>query len=166
MKAIFASDESRGFGYMGRVPWPKLKEDMEHFRKITCNNLILMAKSTWKTLPTLPYRTPILITDNPVEDREDLLQISRSHLLHRAEEFDTYAKGLLGKEAIIIGGTSILTPEYLKLCEEIHHTQVKGYFDADVLISQETLDYLNTLPSEVIIENDKMIIRKYSNESV
>ena len=163
IKAIFATDLSHGFGIGGGLPWPPIKEDFTHFKAVTKNNYIAMGYNTYKTLPKLKGRTPVVILD--LENR-GLPDLGTPHPLWTgAESFIADLSWLSYKEiadVCIIGGTSLLTTEALESCDEIHHTTVKGVYEADTYVSAETMAYLSTLNQEILLESERCIIRKYT----
>jgi dihydrofolate reductase len=157
MKAIFATASNGGFGYKGRLPWPNIKEDLQMFKKLTLNNYVIMGYKTFSTIPNLPNRTRVVISRNDIEGEITLIKNEKIF-----ENLIKFEKESLPKECFLIGGSSILSPKYLEICSEIYHTSVFGEYEADVYIPDETLEYLNTRKSEVLLETDKFIMRKYS----
>lgn len=61
--AIYARNNQGIIGVNNDIPW-SIKEDFEHFKKITSGGTIVMGKNTWDSLPTkpLPDRRNIIIT--------------------------------------------------------------------------------------------------------
>ena len=62
---IVAFDKSYGIGLKNSIPW-KLPHDMSNFLKLTTNNIIIMGKKTWDSLPIkpLPNRVNIVLTSS------------------------------------------------------------------------------------------------------
>ncbi len=159
MKCIFATDLAHGFGINGTLPWPTNKTDLDYFRQVTHGKYILMGYNTYKTLPPLPYRTPVVVSRHEIEGvftvRPD------EDFLANIYELDQSLSG----ELTIIGGTSLLTPEILGMCKEVHHTTIIGTFPVDTYVPAESMEKLTQFPnSELITNTDKLIIRKYINE--
>lgn len=161
LKAIFATDMAGGFGYEGRLPWPKIKEDLAFFKEKTCNGIIIMGRKTHESLPTLPYRTPFVITSDP-EYTVMGGSIFTPDILNHLKEFEE--SNMVGCDVSIIGGATLLSVDVLKQCDEIYHTTVKGTFPVDVKIDDEVLAYLKTREEEILLETEKCIIRRYSAE--
>ena len=68
---IAAIDENNGIGKDGNIPWLSKYSDLSYFKKITLNcdsssreNVIIMGKNTWNSLPQkpLPNRKNIIIS--------------------------------------------------------------------------------------------------------
>lgn len=54
IKLIFASGENGEFGTPTGMPWPRHKQDMQEFKRLTKNNLVVMGNETFKTLGSKP----------------------------------------------------------------------------------------------------------------
>ena len=68
MEAILATDISGGISREGKIPW-KSKKDMAFFLQKTKNNVVIMGKNTFLSLPNanrpLKNRLNIVLTRNP-----------------------------------------------------------------------------------------------------
>ena len=53
IKLIFASGENGEFGTPTGMPWPRHKQDMQEFKRLTKDNLVVMGNETFKTLPDI-----------------------------------------------------------------------------------------------------------------
>lgn len=69
LKIILASTKNLGIGKNNDLPWPKLKNDMKLFKKITSgqnneNNALIMGYNTFKSIgeKALPNRKNLVIT--------------------------------------------------------------------------------------------------------
>jgi len=66
---IVAADRNNGIGKDGKMPWPKLKHDLEHFKKLTMGHAVIMGRKTWDSLPEsvrpLPGRENIVLSRGP-----------------------------------------------------------------------------------------------------
>lgn len=156
MIALFATDLAHGFGMKGYLPWRKVPEDMNHFRGITYGKYIVMGYNTWKTLPNLPNRKPIVISRKEISK---CLTIPNNNYV-------THLKNLeieLGEEVIVIGGAATLTPELLNECSSIYHTSIKGTFPADTSMSADSMATLKLREQEeILVDTPHCIIRKYT----
>jgi dihydrofolate reductase len=162
IKAIFATDMAGAFGLEGGLPWPPLREDFQHFKNITMGNYVAMGYSTYKTLPKLKNRHPIVVLDTnrelPELGSHEPMYTGLDSFVQDCHWFSTYGIS----DVSIIGGTSLLVPKYLEHCSEIYHTTIKDFYKADTYIPNKTLEYLDTLKSTVILETDNCIIKKYT----
>ena len=149
MEAIFAIDDGLGFGQANRLPWPTIKEDMDHFVQQTKNKTLIMGKRTFKSLPI-----------KATEQRP-------FHVLSRLNHKDstphlTYSSSL-PNDGIIIGGASLFNHTlFLEKCSRVYVTRVKGVFKADTKIQQESLDFLEAHFQKVLLQStDKCTIWVY-----
>lgn len=61
---IFAySPQNNVFGNQGKLPWPKCGMDLQMFKDVTDNSVIIMGRKTWDSLPhRLHRRTHVVIS--------------------------------------------------------------------------------------------------------
>ena len=67
--AVLAVDRAWGIGKANGLPWPKLKSDLAHFRRLTTgagDNAIVMGRHTWLSTEVngkpLPKRKNVVVT--------------------------------------------------------------------------------------------------------
>src|SRR3954471_16519075 len=82
---VVAADREWGIGKANALPWPKLKGDLAHFKKITCEasegkrNAIVMGRKTWESAEVggrpLPRRLNIVITRRGITPPEGVLVV-------------------------------------------------------------------------------------------
>lgn len=53
--AIIALDKNNGIGYNGSLPWPRVAEDMRHFRSITTGRTCICGWNTYKDVRTIAH---------------------------------------------------------------------------------------------------------------
>jgi dihydrofolate reductase len=148
--ALFAVDDIGGMGFKDSMPWPRNKEDMQWFKSITQNQLVVMGKKTWDSqdMPSpLPGRINVLFTNNFLE-RDDIVQLRGSvvdALLHIQEEYQD-------KDIFVIGGPTILL-QAKPVIERVYLTRIPGEFlndiniDIDSFLSGFSLTNVNNLDS-------------------
>lgn len=117
---IYAVSDNHVIGDDNQIPW-HVPEDLINFQRLTENEIVIMGRKTWESLPDryrpLPNRRNIVISRNP-----DLV-------LEGAEVVCSPAAviGLLGsvtdKTAWVIGGRAILA-SFEKIARAIVLTQV------------------------------------------
>lgn len=159
VNAIFAVDRNNGFGMEGRLPWPKIKEDMQVFRRATHNCPIVMGRATADSMPLpLPYRLSIVATSKgeyphcaTISPKLDIVDTIIS----------TQEEGMLNTPAWLIGGKSILTLENLKKCDSIILTRVKGQFECDTYIDDDIISWIESHEYNVIEETNKIVTMRY-----
>lgn len=127
ISAIAAVDNNYGIGYKGELLC-HIKEDLERFKELTTNNIVVMGRKTWDSLPIkpLPNRVNIVITnsvDGAEFDKENYTVFMNLNQLKNTIN-------MLGKmyNIYIIGGGQIYK-ELLPYCEYIHLTNIQKSFE-------------------------------------
>lgn len=84
INCVVAVEQGQGIGFEGLMPWPRLKGDMQWFKDITTDHIVIMGSTTWKSLgKPLPNRINVVISsqlqtgsnftyENPVDAINDL----------------------------------------------------------------------------------------------
>ena len=136
---IVACDNNGGIGLYNKLPWPKLKEDMQWFRKHTTGHICVMGSNTWRSLPE-SYR--------PLPDRVNVVYTSKSDKLEykdalifnggRIEAAIAYLKQEHpNKNVFVIGGKRVFE-QWLPYVERIHLTTINKTFHCDTFIDINT----------------------------
>jgi dihydrofolate reductase len=135
---VVAADATWGIGKSNGLPWPKLKADLQHFRKITseasegAQNAIVMGRKTWQSAEVqgrpLPRRINCVISRAALQVPPGVVA---THSLHDA----IVAVAAQVESIFVVGGAEIyrlaLTMPELRY---IYLTRVNGDFGCDVHI--------------------------------
>ncbi|MGL5712052.1 MAG: dihydrofolate reductase [Cetobacterium sp.] len=101
---ISAVDKNNGIGYKNGLLYT-IKEDLELFRKLTKDNVVVMGRNTWLSLPEryrpLPHRVNYVISDIGMDLPDDV------GLLGNVNEIADLPAKHPGKTIFVIGGASI-----------------------------------------------------------
>ena len=127
--AIFAMTEYGGFGFAGRLPWPRLQGDLPRFKAMTIGKPIIMGLSTYKGLgKPLPDRPNIVVTSrvddllkSNTEVNEDLMK--GAYFVGSVEQAIDFAKTFESDKIFVIGGAMLLRGA-LPYCSTIELTIV------------------------------------------
>ena len=137
---IVAHDATGGIGLNNALPWPKLKEDMQWFRKHTTGHICVMGSKTWKSLPVeyrpLPNRINVVYTSMA----GDPIYAQANQTLNggRIEAAITYLERTYNnKDIFVIGGKQIFE-QWLPYVDFIHRTQIKSTFKCDTFLDIKT----------------------------
>ena len=122
---IVAKSENNVIGNKGRIPW-HIPNDLKRFKELTTNNIVIMGRKTFESLPEkyrpLPNRINIILSKD------------KSYKPKCCMVFDNIKKALKkagnDKEIFIIGGGEIYK-EGLKYANKVYITEVDGDFDGD-----------------------------------
>jgi dihydrofolate reductase len=137
---VVAADSDWGIGRAGALPWPKLKGDMAHFRRVTtaCEpgkiNAVIMGRKTWVStemngLP-LPKRLNVVIT------RTAAFAVPAGVIVAGSLDAALHAtKAPNVENTFVIGGAEILREAFLHPeLRYVYLTRVEGTFGSEVTI--------------------------------
>ena len=102
INCVVAVERNQGIGFNNFMPWPHLKEDLNWFKKLTLNQVVIMGSSTWLSLGRpLPNRINVVLSKANYYAEADYIFTN----IDTAIEFcQTEYKD---KEIFIMGGQSI-----------------------------------------------------------
>lgn len=119
---IVAMDENGLIGRGSGLPWPRIKADMQHFKRTTLGHPVVMGRKTFQSIGSrpLPMRANIILTRDENFSHPDC-EIVHDHqeILARREE-----------KIFIIGGTSVYQ-QFLPHAGELYLTQIGAGFTGD-----------------------------------
>lgn len=170
MEAIIAIDIKNGLSKNGVIPW-KSKRDMQFFYQKTKNNIVIMGKNTYFSIPEenrpLKNRLNIVLTREPknhiltaiTEKYTDILftdddTIDENIMANREKYNEQYPSLSSNFKIYIIGGKQIYDA-YIPLCETVWLTTIKCdyscdlYFDVDM--QKQFKEYLSQEDDELKI---------------
>lgn len=139
MILIFAVDNNWNIGYDGDLLY-KISEDLKRFRMLTENNIIIMGRRTFESLPdkkALPNRINIVIT------RDKEYKAEGGIVIHSLDELFPLLKELNPNnemENFVIGGGNI-AKQMISYCNKAYITKIfKSFENADTFIPNLDLD--------------------------
>jgi dihydrofolate reductase len=134
---VVAADREWGIGKSNGLPWPKLKGDLAHFRRVTSEasegrrNAVIMGRKTWESAEVagrpLPRRLNIVITRRGLTPPEGVLVVgSLDAALDAAGEAES---------TFVVGGAEIFREAFAHgQLRYAYLTRVAGAFGCDVHI--------------------------------
>jgi len=137
-KLIAAISENGIIGVNNNLPW-NISEDLQHFKQLTINNIVIMGSNTALSIRPLKNRLNIVLTKNAKNHNyqnildsfiyvrdicvdkftyacDHFIYIDKNHLPDLLREFPD-------KKIFIIGGSQIYS-EFINLCDELYLTIV------------------------------------------
>jgi dihydrofolate reductase len=142
---ISAIGKNYEIGYNNELIW-NFKEDLNNFKKLTTNNIVVMGKNTFYSLKNpLKERLNVVISKTMVNEKNILIYHSIDKALLKLKDFN--------KDIFFIGGNRIYK-EVLdkKLCDTIFFTKINDEFK-----KADTFFPYNSLNNDwKIIENNKI----------
>ena len=174
MEAILALDSTNGISKNGYIPW-KSKKDMTFFYNTTKNNVVIMGKNTYLSLPDncrpLKNRLNIVLTSvpdifasNESNKKYDNLLFTNNDLIHeeifkdKERYVDMYPSLSCDFKIYIIGGKQVYE-KYIPLCKTVLVTKLKQNYSCDLFFNY---DYKKEFKEEIYDEDDSLTIIKYS----
>jgi dihydrofolate reductase len=174
MEAILAMDLNNGLSKEGMIPW-KSKKDLKFFYETTKNNVVIMGKNTYLSLPEnirpLKNRLNIILTSDPnfflnetseVCKNNDVIftnndKIHYSILNYREKYCKMYPSLSMNFKIIFIGGKKIYD-QYIPLCDVVWVTRIKKCYSCDLFFDY---DIEKQYKEEQSWEDDEINIMKY-----
>ena len=103
MNLVVAVDKNFGIGNDSKLLY-NIPEDMQHFKNLTLNKIVVMGRST---LDSLPHSKPLKNRINIILSRDKNLEVEGAVILHSVEEVLNYIKKYNTNDVFIIGGESV-----------------------------------------------------------
>jgi dihydrofolate reductase len=168
MESIYAIDSNNGLSKKNIIPW-KSKTDMLFFMNKTKNNIVIMGRNTFFSLPKenrpLKNRLNIVITNNPhlyLYEYPSVLftnnvNIYQDIFKYKSKYIEQYI--FLNKDfkIFIIGGKTIYE-QFIPLCDKVWITQIKNNYDCDLFIDY---DYSKNFSEKLYKEDNELKIIEY-----
>lgn len=124
------------------LPWPMIRTDMNHFKKMTTGHIVIMGSKTWSSIPEkfrpLPDRINIVISSKLASEfgkipGESTLVKSFDQALSVAKQFASNQD----KKIFIIGGASVYKQALESdVCTELMMTVMHENFPGDVKLPE------------------------------
>lgn len=142
---IAAFDKFFNIGKNNSIPW-YFPEDLINFKNLTTNNVCIMGRNTWESLPEkfrpLPNRINIIISEsyckNPDKFSNSLARVPENAFevfaVASLEEALSYCNAFIkDKEVFIIGGSKVYSECLSNNCvDKMIITKIKNIYDGDV----------------------------------
>ena len=158
---IVAIDEEFGIGKDNSIPW-HISEDLKNFKRLTTNNICIMGRNTWVSLPSkfkpLPNRKNIIISKKFVEKPSYFVNFNEVFLTSTLNEAISISKKLFpNKEIYIIGGSKVYQEAIVdNLVDKFIVTHVKGSHNANIKLSP--IDFSNYKSKEILNGDNYKIV--------
>lgn len=168
IKLIMAlSWPSMGYSYKGALPWPKIPEDMEQFKRKTAGHAVLMGRKTFESVGRLPDRLSLVLSKNlvpslgkwPASHAPDIVFRSIGDMM---ESLKWRKKHIMEMDIWVIGGESVWMP-LLPMADEVHITWVHTDARCDrFLIPRELIQGLNAFKTRMYMASGPLAFEIYS----
>jgi dihydrofolate reductase len=134
---VVAADREWGIGKDNGLPWPKLRADLQHFRKITTTttdelhrNAVVMGRKTWESKEVggrpLPKRLNVVVSSQKLVVPEGVVV---AHTLDEAIRIDVV------ENIFVVGGAGLLREGLAHpQLRWVYLTRIDASFDCDTRI--------------------------------
>lgn len=136
---IVAFNKKNVIGNNNTIPW-YVPEDLLYFKNITKDNIIIMGRKTFDSLPNGPLknRIHIVITNQTMRNTDQVFYIN----FEDSFEFVKHLKYITDKKIFIIGGSTIYK-QYFEYCNKFHISLIHNDQDGDVSFPFTLNDFEN-----------------------
>ncbi len=145
---IAAIQSNRGIGYQENLLY-QLSKDLEHFKKLTIGQTVIMGRKTWESLPTsvrpLPNRTNIVVSRDSQYQAPGATVVTR---FYRALEVSPSHQRIY-----VIGGGEIYR-QALSYADTLELTIIDGGEQADTFFPEYTSYFQEEGSSPHYIDKD------------
>ena len=120
---IVAVSKNGVIGNGGKIPWD-IPEDMEHFKRLTSGNIVVMGRNTFDEIGRpLPNRFNIIVTSRKMPNYNNLICVSN---------FEQAIKkaGKMSGEIFICGGQRIYE-QALPVADNLYITYIDKHYNGD-----------------------------------
>ena len=156
INAIVAFDKNYAIGSNNNL-LTHIPDDLKNFKKLTKNNVVIMGRKTYDSLPSkpLPNRVNIIISSNVDEDltfevKEDNSIFVRLEDTKKMLDFYSKHSALFDFDIYIIGG-GMIYKELLSYCKKVYATKInRTYKNADTYFPNidDMSEWESTMTSE------------------
>jgi dihydrofolate reductase len=149
---ILAVTKNGIIGIDNKIPW-YIKADLQRFRELTSNHIVIMGRKTFESLPNGPLknRINIVITRDTtkISQYENVYFTNINEIDELIEKIRYQETTPNKKQVFIIGGAQIYN-YFLNQTQKIYVTLIDKDIDGDTYLNT---DFLTNIDSEFVIKN-------------
>jgi dihydrofolate reductase len=127
---VVAADLDWGIGKEQGLPWPRLRADLQHFKRVTTGdgkNAIVMGRKTWESKEVakrpLPNRVNVVVS-------RDVYEVPAGVVAVRSLDA---ALAVTAESTFVVGGAGLLLEALVHpALRFIYLTRIEGRFDCDI----------------------------------
>lgn len=140
---VLAADLDWGIGRANKLPWPKLRGDLAHFKRVTTMvpSAVVMGRNTWESAEVAG--TPLPRRLNIVVSRRTDLVVPTGVVVAPSLDAALVAARVPGVAAtFVIGGAGLFRIAFAHAeLRWIYLTRIAGHFDCDVQVPDLDRDF-------------------------
>lgn len=151
ISSILAISDNNAIGMNNFLPWPRLTDDMQWFRKNTEGQIVIMGKNTWDSLGIhKPLKNRINFVVSSKMNSLDDVRIIKENI---NEEIQQIEKSYPNKEIFIMGGKKLYEKTW-SIVDRFYITRIRNAYSGDTF-----------LDIDIILENSKLIYSEHLDET-
>jgi len=133
---IAALDRADGIGLDGKMPWPKIQEDLRRFRALTVGNAVIMGRVTYESIGrALPGRTNYVVSRTKTSRHAPLLRDDARGVTWARYDEDALEDAACARNhdrVWFIGGAGVYESalKYTSV-DELYITRIDSAYDCD-----------------------------------
>lgn len=139
ISAIVAISKNGVIGNDGDLPWPHIKEDMKWFVNKTTDNVVVMGRKTWDSIPKdkrpLKNRINIVVTSQALSAVKGAKGTLNGELTMGLK---SHQNAYPDKEVFVIGGKEIYE-QCFPVCETIYVTRIKKKYEGNTMLDLKSV---------------------------
>lgn len=147
---VWAEDENGLIGREGTLPWD-LPNEMKHFVEVTMNDVVVMGRKTYESIPVRPLKNRV----NIVLTTDENYDAPGAIVVHSKEAILDYVKDI-EKPIHIIGGTTLFNL-FIEEVDLLYRTVVEESFEGDTYMPDINYRYFRVVDSKEGIVDEKNI---------
>jgi dihydrofolate reductase len=150
VECIVAMSKNGVIGNNNKIPW-HIPEDLQYFKRITQNSVVIMGRKTFESLPKrpLPNRINIVLTNHEIVSYdENVIYTNMENIFQKLASYN--------KPIFVIGGAEIYKL-FIHKCSKLYVTIVEDIYEGD---SYFVYDENNIQNDFKIIESGDLLVSK------
>jgi dihydrofolate reductase len=162
INGIVAVEQGQGIGFNGQMPWPHLKGDMQWFKKLTTDQVVIMGSTTWKSIGCKPLPNRINVVLSRTHDYSS--DKGADHTFSDPDTALAFCENEYpDKEIFIIGGDAVYTT-YISIIDRFYVTEIDNAYSCDKFFNLSYVKERFTKVTEhsTFTEPVKYTIREYN----
>ena len=150
VECIVAMSRNGVIGNNNQMPW-HIPEDLQYFKRITQNSVVIMGRKTFESLPKrpLPNRVNIVLTNKEiVSNDENVIYANMENIFQKLASYN--------KPIFVIGGAEIYKL-FINQCSKLYVTIIEDIYEGDAYF---VYDESNIQTDFKLIEKGDLLVSK------
>ena len=157
---VVAMNMNGCIGSNNTIPW-NLPEDLKHFKELTENNIVIMGRKTFESLPNGPLKNRLnIVISSKLDNTYSYPNVIVTDMIDVFNVIQKYKP--IYPKVFIIGGSQIYKL-FIKYCNKLHITYIILDITGDTYFDKSLLSDFNIVNSGDILTSKKNISYMFCN---